>query len=82
LSFLTKISSEILFSSMRATCQTQLLLLLLLLYLITLIIFGEEFKWRSSSLSSSLQPPVTSSWVQIFCSASWSQTSYKFVSFP
>jgi hypothetical protein len=42
---------------------------------ITLIILGEAYKLWSPSLCSLLQPPATSSLlVQIFSSASWSQT--------
>jgi hypothetical protein len=44
---------------MRTTCPAHLILLAL----ITLTILGEEYKPCSSSLSSFLQPPVTSSLV-------------------
>jgi hypothetical protein len=40
---------------------------------ITLLIFGEAYMLWSSSLCSLLQFPSTSSWVQIFSSASCSQ---------
>jgi hypothetical protein len=49
---------------MHATCPAHLILLDLLfnsvLYLITLMIFGEEYKQRSTSICNFLQPPVTS----------------------
>jgi hypothetical protein len=49
-----------LFSPICATCSTHLILL----YLITLIILGEEYKSRSSSLCSFLNRPVTCSIVR------------------
>jgi hypothetical protein len=45
------------FSPIRVTCPVHLILI----DLIILIILEEEYKWRSSSLCSFLQPPITSS---------------------
>jgi hypothetical protein len=49
--------------------------------LIILIMFGEEYNLRSSSLRSFVQPPLPSqpSFVQIFSSAPCSQTSSVYV---
>jgi hypothetical protein len=55
--FPTKILYAFIFSIMRATCRANHIFLNLLI----LIILGEEYKLRSSSLCSFLQPPVTSS---------------------
>jgi len=55
--FSTKISYTFLIAPIRATYLAHLILL----ELITLIIFGEAYKLRRSSLCSLLQPPVTSS---------------------
>jgi len=54
---------------MSAACPTHLILL----DLITLLICGKVYKLQSSSLYSLLQPPATSSQVQIFSSAPCSQ---------
>jgi len=53
----TKIVSAFLIPSIQATCSTHLIFL----DLITLIIFGEAYKLRSSSLCSLFQAPATSS---------------------
>jgi hypothetical protein len=50
-----------------------------LLCLITLIIFGDEYKLQISPLYCFLQPPVTSSLVQIFPSAPCCQTPSVYV---
>jgi hypothetical protein len=55
--FPTRILYAFLFSPMRATCSSRLILY----DLITLIVLGEESKLWSSPLCSFLQPPVTSS---------------------
>jgi len=54
---------------MHAACPAHIILF----NLISLIIFDEVYKLRSSSLCSLLQPPTTSSWMQIFSSAPSSQ---------
>jgi hypothetical protein len=54
--FLTKIIYSFPFSYIRATCLAHLITL----DLIIIIMLGEEYKLRRSSLCSFLQPPVTS----------------------
>jgi len=70
--FPTKILYAFFIPFMRATCPTHLILL----NLITLIIYGDAYKLRSSSLCSLLQPHTTFSFLSpnILLSAPFSVT--------